>query len=819
MFVRIIGAAILVMGLSASAFAQHSELSVDRIMQAPETWIGAWPSAHSWAIDGSALYFWWNPRGEFPSDSLFKVVRGGTEAVQVSPEERRGPRPTFNGWHHGDHVFDRDFRRMVFTHQGDVYTADVSTGATTRLTQTLANHANARFSMDGQAVIFRRDNQLFRRNLATGLERQLTDLRSGREPSDSELDEQQRFLRDAEDRLIGYIRQQREEREAREEAQERDRDARGLPPTHYLGDRNLQQLAIDPTERFVAFTLAHGQPDSPIAEIHNYITESGYAENIETRWKVGSPVRGADLYIQDLQRDTTFQIDLHQLPGAYDIPEFRRERGETVDTATTQRMMLTSVPRWSGDGRYAILDVRAADNKTRWITRLNPETGDLTVIDRQHDEAWIAGPGIGWWGGGGTLGWLPDNRTIYFQSERTGFSHLYTANVESGEVRALTSGEWEVFSPMLSRDGRTWYFTSSEGSPFERHFYRMPVDGGNRERLTHMVGNNGVALDPREEMLGLLFSEITRPPEIFLQPIPRRNRTAEARRITHSPTEEWLAHDWREGEIIQIPASDGVGVHTQIFRPENPNGAAVFFVHGAGYLQNVHRGWSQYFREYMFHNMLTDLGYTVLNVDFRASAGYGRDWRTAIYRHMGGRDLQDYVDASRYVNEQYGIDPQRVFIYGGSYGGFITMMALFTEAEHFGGGAALRSVTDWAHYNHPYTSNILNLPHEDTLAYTRSSPIYFAEGLEDPLLITHGIVDVNVQFQDVVRLAQRLIELGKEDWEMAVYPVEDHGFTEPESWADQYRRILQYIRLSVGPEDAAIEQVPYLRNRSQRAQP
>src|SRR5690606_25071430 len=151
-----------------------------------------------------------------------------------------------------------------------------------------------------------------------------------------------------------------------------------------------------------------------------------------------------------------------------------------------------------------------------------------------------------------------------------------------------------------------------------------------------------------------------------------------------------------------------------------------------------------------------------------------------VYRHMGGRDLQDYVDASRYLQREHGIDPERVFIYGGSYGGFITLMALFTEPEHFGGGAALRSVTDWAHYNHPYTANILNTPAEDSLAIARSSPIYFAEGLEDPLLIAHGMVDVNVHFQDVVRLVQRLIELRKENWELAVYPVEDHAFAEPE---------------------------------------
>ena len=118
-------------------------------------------------------------------------------------------------------------------------------------------------------------------------------------------------------------------------------------------------------------------------------------------------------------------------------------------------------------------------------------------------------------------------------------------------------------------------------------------------------------------------------------------------------------------------------------------------------------------------------------------------------------------------------------------------MALFTEPEHFAAGAALRSVTDWAHYNHWYTGRILNLPQVDDEAYRRSSPIYFAEGLEDPLLIAHGMVDTNVHFQDVVRLAQRLIELGKEDWELAVYPVESHAFEEPASWTDEYRRILE----------------------------
>ncbi len=274
--------------------------------------------------------------------------------------------------------------------------------------------------------------------------------------------------------------------------------------------------------------------------------------------------------------------------------------------------------------------------------------------------------------------------------------------------------------------------------------------------------------------------------------------------VTETPTEAWWSFPWIEPEIVRFRADDGVAVPARIYRPADlgaePNGAGVIFVHGSGYLQNVHNGWSSYFREYMFHHFLAAAGYTVLDIDYRGSAGYGRDWRTAIRGHMGGRDLADQVDGARYLVEHEGIDPERVGIYGGSYGGFITLMALFTAGDTFRAGAALRSVTDWAHYNDGYTSNILDDPDEDPDAYRRSSPIYFAENLrpDQHLLILHGMVDTNVQFSDVVRLAQRLIELGKENWELAVYPAEGHAFEAPSAWTDEYRRIFELFERTIG---------------------
>ena len=263
--------------------------------------------------------------------------------------------------------------------------------------------------------------------------------------------------------------------------------------------------------------------------------------------------------------------------------------------------------------------------------------------------------------------------------------------------------------------------------------------------------------------------------------------------VTKSTTAEFDKYEWHAPEVITFTASDGVPVNARLYKPEKgeSNGAAVVFVHGAGYLQNAHNFWSGYYREYMFHNMLRDNGYTIIDIDYRASKGYGRDFRTAIYRNMGGKDLSDQVDGRQYLIDSLGIDPDRIGMYGGSYGGFITLMALLNEPGKFQAGAAIRSVTDWNHYNHEYTSNILNYPTTDPKAYEKSSPITFADNLEDRLIMLHGMVDDNVQFQDVVRMSQRFIELGKEDWELAVYPVEAHGFKKATSWTDEYRRIYE----------------------------
>ncbi len=761
------------------SFAQQSELTVEKIMQDP-SWMGTFPSNVQWGINSENIYFNYNLEKD-PADSLYKInIHNRNEIVKLAWEEQEELIPSWAATNDARtlKLYTRDNSLVLFNLKNDKKRELFNLGERINDPKFLANEDIISFSANNNAFIY---------NLKNGSLRKLTDIRSGEDRSEKKenTSEKNQWLQEENLGLLGVIRQRKAEEEAAKAFREMTEKQ---TYSFYSGDKRVTDIAVSPDMKFVTFRLI-SRTDDESTNVPDYVDASGYTVDLPARSKVGSEPTKVELAIYNLEKDTVYFANMENLPGITDLPDFTKDYPEK-DWEEKIREVIPSEVHFSEDGRKAVINVRSHDNKDRWIALLDLNNGALETLDRQRDEAWIAGPGIGYNYGGGTLGWLPDNQHIYFQSEETGYSHLYLLNTKTGNKRQLTKGNFEIFDPFLSNNGRYFYLTTSQEHPGERHFYKMPVKGGKMQQLTSMTGNNEVHLSPDEKYMAILHSYSNKPWELYLKKTAENANTSQ---LTSGQSQEFESYDWREPELISFKAEDGAMVPARLYKPEEStkNGAAVIFVHGAGYLQNAHKWWSSYFREYMFHNLLTDLGYTVMDIDYRGSAGYGRDWRTAIYRHMGGKDLSDQVDGANYLVSQHNIDPENIGIYGGSYGGFITLMAMFNEPETFESGAALRSVTDWAHYNHGYTSNILNEPSKDPIAYRRSSPIYFAEGLEGNLLIAHGMVDVNVHFQDVVRLAQRLVELEKNDWEMAVYPVEGHGFVEPSSWTDEYKRILR----------------------------
>ncbi|HET9982782.1 MAG TPA: prolyl oligopeptidase family serine peptidase [Longimicrobiales bacterium] len=762
------------------------DLSVLNIMRGPEL-VGEPPQQVAWSDDGRWIFFRWKPGGrpwsEEPALYRAPAAGGAPERLSDAAADSLGilAQP-------GDISADRRWRVSAF--RGDLYRIDRRSLAVLRLTDTRATESDPVFSGDGRTVYFLRGGEgpgnVFALGLRDGGLRQLTDLRVGSAPDEKKPEGQRKYLEEEQKELLEHLRLQAA-RKAHEDSLKKAREAREPKTTYLEKDERVLGLAVDPSGRWAAVEIGKPAKDARKAIVPDYVTLSGYTEPKEVRTKVGDAEEEGRLGLVDLGTGAVTWLD----PAADAPAADTADRPRHGRFATAHFLGWTPAPDPDGAARPALGLVATVsyDYKDQWLGVLDPKTGKVTVVAHDHDDAWIGGPCETW--AERCAGWLPNGRTIWFLSERDGYSHLYQVGADGQGLAQITRGAWEVVRAVVSPARDRFFLTTSEGSPFEQHVWTMALRGGPRTRITPAGGLSDATVAPDGKRLALVRSLANRPPELFLA---EARAGAPLRQVTTSPTAAWLSYHWIEPEIVTFNARDGVEVPARIYRPRDvgarPNGAGVIFVHGAGYLHNVTRGWSTYSREYMFHHLLASRGYTVLDVDYRGSAGYGRAWRTAIYRHMGGKDLTDQLDGLRYLGEHEGVDVSRVGIYGGSYGGFITLMALFTEPKAFAAGAALRAVTDWAHYNHWYTHRILNLPQGDTLAYRQSSPIYFAEGLERPLLIAHGMVDTNVHFQDVVRLAQRLIELHKTNWDMAVYPVESHGFIEPASWADEYRRIL-----------------------------
>jgi dipeptidyl aminopeptidase/acylaminoacyl peptidase len=779
---------ILLALISASLQAQQlTPLTVEKIMRDPK-WIGVAPSNFFWGEDSKRIYFLWNPE-KFPADSLYSVSLANTTPAKVSPPLRR-QLPSVFGAYNATHT------KKVFERNGDIFLLDLASGKTTQLTNSVERESNPSFSADEKKILFIMSGNLFGWEIASGAFAQLTDFRKGMKKTDAKLSDQEKWLKADQLAYFQILRERNANRKLTEKNLKTDKPKR--PKEIYLDEKTADNLQLSPDGNFITYRVSKSA-NAKNTIVPNYVTESGFTEDIQSRTNVGAVQNAQELFVYDIAKDTVLAVKTDQLAGIFDSPEFKKEYpakeskgkkdgSEKGKEAKPQpRAVIFQSLTWSDDGKNNVFSIRSQDNKDRWIVLLDVATQKLKLIDRQHDAAWIGGPGTGGFFAGTNIGFV-NNNTVWFHSEESGYSHLYTVDILTGKKTTLTSGNYEVQQAQLSLDKKYFYITTNEVHPGEKQFYKLPVSGGKAERLTTMTGAHEVQLSPDEKWIAYRYSYSNKPWELFLQENKSGSRP---KQITNSLSPEFTSYAWRDPEVTTFKARDGANVYTRVYTPAKPNGAAVIFVHGAGYLQNAHKWWSSYFREYMFNNLLVDKGYTVLDLDYRASAGYGRDWRTGIYRFMGGKDLTDNVDGAKWLVEKYNIDPKRIGIYGGSYGGFITLMGMFTTPDVFAAGAALRPVTDWAHYNHPYTANILNEPFADSLAYVKSSPLYHAEGLKGRLLICHGMVDTNVHFQDAVRLSQRLIELGKDNWELAAYPMEDHGFVEPSSWTDEYKRILK----------------------------
>ncbi len=818
----------------APPLTEGTEVTLELIMSDPD-WLARSPENPYWADDSNHVLFERKREGEQFND-LWRASLDGSVPLRLSDSELADVDAPDGDW-------SRDRRIKVYERDGDIFWKDVSSGETRQLTRTAESEGSPQLLLDGQ-VAYRRGQRVLVRDLTSGLESEPFDLRFEKEPTEKRTEEQleRDYLARQQHRLFEIVR----ERERRAEvSREREVEQRQANPRRndlpwYLGeDVALGRALLSPTGRHLLVTLVPKKrdPGEP-AKMPLWITDSSRIDVRDVRPTVGTgkptPTR---LLLLDRETHRWSELDLSEMPGVSEDPlsELRakaeqrkaeraataRGKGDTESDlsaaeekpeadAETQakkkpRALRISNMSWNRTGTRAIFQASSHDNKDRWIATITPDPaaqvdgeGPIAVLHpvrRIHDPAWI-----NW--RYRQAGWYPDGDDLWYLSEESGFAQLYRVHFDGTGHRALTEGDFVVRDPVPTLSGEQLIVEANVDHPGIFEVFRVDLDRGGLERLTELGGVNRGWLSPDETKLLIEHSTTTRPPELYVQ---EARAGAAPRQITDTISEAFARRPWVTPQIVEVPSSESDRpIYSRLYRPQGPVPAggrpAVLFVHGAGYLQNSHQGWSNYSREFMFHTLLVQHGYVVLDMDYRASAGYGRDWRTAIYRQMGTPEVEDLADGIDWLVTHLDVDRTRIGVYGGSYGGFLTLMAMFKQPELFAAGAALRPVTDWSHYNHGYTSNILNTPELDPEAYERSSPIEFAQGLEKPLLICSPMLDDNVFFLDSVRLVQRLIELEKEEWEIALFPVEPHGFREPSSWLDEYRRIFKLFQEHVGKE-------------------
>lgn len=772
--------------------SQANTITLEKIMSDPD-WIGRFANNVGWSVLGDHIVF-----------ERKRVDSNVQDVFFISPENivingELAPLKDIHLLQADERVVSQDQRFIAWIYADIGFIYDAKSRAAHSFSHGEEAVSQLQFMLDGR-LSFKQGSHIYAIDPESFKRQSLFHWTFSEEPVAVEAAPD--YIAQEQIKLIQYIQVKRQQRQERADYQKQLSQANSQltqTPFYFDKDHRLSAVSVAPNGKWaIIATRQQSQWRQESDIMPHYIQEDGRIASMPVRSRVAdAKPQNDELYLLDLTNNSIHPLSKSVLPGYNDdvLETVKREnaqaQGETYQTNRLPRdITLMSSWYWSEppiywhstDNQVGIM-LEAWDNKDRWIATVDFDKKSLVTQHRLSDEAWVNYAF-------NRFGWLKNEASLYFLSEHSGYSQLYVKPV-AGDLRALTQGEFVVDSITQSPDGQYIYYKANKKHPGVYEIYRVDTQNGVTETLTDLNGMTDYVLSPDGTQLVLTYSTMNRPPELLLASTGDEHVPLALSRFV---SDEYLAMGFKAPSIIEVPSSHvDRPIYSRLYLPTqselSASRRAVIFNHGAGYLQNSHMGWSGYFREYMFHNMLAQQGYVVLDMDYRASKGYGRDWRTAIYRQMGTPEVQDLRDGVDWLVANANVDRQRIGTYGGSYGGFMTFMAMFTAPDLFQAGAALRPVSDWAHYNTPYTANILNTPDIDPIAYERSSPIYFAEGLEKPLLMNAPMVDDNVFFVDVARLVQRLIELEKIHFETAIYPVEPHGFVQPSSWLDEYRRI------------------------------
>jgi len=435
------------------------------------------------------------------------------------------------------------------------------------------------------------------------------------------------------------------------------------------------------------------------------------------------------------------------------------------------------------------------DSKHIAIQRLNREqnTLDLLIADAATGKTRTAlsGQDPNWVNVSDDLYFFKDGKRFLWSSERTGYRHLYLYELDGKLLGQITKGEWEVTSLNAVEESKAAvYFTATEKSPLERHLYRIGVDGSGFTRITKEEGTHDAVLAPNASTFYDTYSNAAAPPRQDLY----RTDGSRIAAINQNNVAELADYHLAPLEFLTVKSRDAVPLNASMIKPPNFDAQKKYPVlvstYGGPHAQVVRNAWGG--SNFLWHELMAQKGYIIFLLDNRGSAGRGHIFETPLHLRLGAQELSDQRDGVQYLKSLPYVDASRIGIWGWSYGGHMTLHAMFEAGDDFKAGFAGGPVTDWRYYDSIYTERYLGLPQKNEKGYRDSSPVKYAAQLKGKLLIAHGTGDDNVHFANTLTVINELIEAGKYV-EVLAFPGRGHGVSDPPARRILMQRVTQFF--------------------------
>jgi dipeptidyl-peptidase 4 len=453
-----------------------------------------------------------------------------------------------------------------------------------------------------------------------------------------------------------------------------------------------------------------------------------------------------------------------------------------MDTGENTDIYIARV-NWLTDSKHLAIQRLNRQQTVLDLLIADATTGQARTALNETDQYWI--------NINNDLRFLKDGKRFLWSSERTGYRHLYLYDLEGKQLAQITKGDWEVSAVDAVDEGKGMvYFTGTAKSPLERQLYRVSLDGSAISRITIHNGTHGVNIAPDASAFVDTYSDVMTPPR---QDVARADGSL-LRVIDENKVSELAEYHLSAPQFLSVKSHDGVPLNAAMIKPPDFDASKKYpvlvFTYGGPHAQVVLNAWGG--NTALWHQSMAQKGYIIFSLDNRGSAGRGHLFEEPIHYRLGAQELSDQLDGVAYLKSLTYVDGERIGIWGWSYGGHMTLHAMFEAAAVFKVGFAGGPVTDWHFYDSIYTERYLGLLPQNEHGYRESSPIDKAAGLKGKLLIAHGTGDDNVHFANTLSLLNELIDLGKYV-EVMSFPGRGHGVSDPPARKVLMNRVTQFF--------------------------